>query len=442
MIAWQQRACGILSIPRWFVAAQRASAPAAYCALERKPGGKATAMKLAKNRNDRVMVGMGAALAGVMVAAVVTSVATDPQFTELCSVSRFFGNSASAAEEPSKSGMYHAQPANGPVPLAHKISKIVKTDGPISIVRDPTDLPPPIGSRAPRRVKVELETVEVTGNLADGATYRYWTFNQKVPGPFIRVRVGDTVEVRLKNHDDSVMMHNVDFHAVTGPGGGAKATDAAPGESRGFEFTAINPGLFVYHCAVPMAAQHIANGMYGMILVEPEGGLPKVDHEFYVMQGEIYTEQKLGSKGELTESYDKLMAERPEYFVFNGAALALAKDKPLKAKTGETVRIFFGVGGPNYTSSFHVIGEVFERVYNLGSLTTSPMRDVQTTTVPPGGATVVDIKLEVPGKFMLVDHALSRVERGLAGVLEVSGPDNPDIYKDYDPAKSAQSMSH
>jgi len=399
-------------------------------------------MKLAKNRNDRVMVGMGAALVGVMVAAVVTSVATDPQFTELCSVSRFFGNSASAAEEPSKSGMYHAQPANGPVPLAHKISKIVKTDGPISIVRDPTDLPPPIGSRAPRRVKVELETVEVTGNLADGATYRYWTFNQKVPGPFIRVRVGDTVEVRLKNHDDSVMMHNVDFHAVTGPGGGAKATDAAPGESRGFEFTAINPGLFVYHCAVPMAAQHIANGMYGMILVEPEGGLRKVDHEFYVMQGEIYTEQKLGSKGELTESYDKLMAERPEYFVFNGAALALAKDKPLKAKTGETVRIFFGVGGPNYTSSFHVIGEVFERVYNLGSLTTSPMRDVQTTTVPPGGATVVDIKLEVPGKFMLVDHALSRVERGLAGVLEVSGPDNPDIYKDYDPAKSAQSMSH
>ncbi|MFZ1063978.1 MAG: copper-containing nitrite reductase [Pseudolabrys sp.] len=398
-------------------------------------------MKLAKNRNDRVMVGMGAALAGVLVAAVMTSVISDPQFTELCSVSRLFGNSASAAEEPSKPRMFHTQPANGPVPLAHKVSKIVKTDGPISIVRDPTDLPSPIGSRGPRRVKVDLETIEVMGNLADGATYRYWTFNQKVPGPFIRVRVGDTVEVHLKNHDDSVMMHNVDFHAVTGPGGGAKATDAGPGESRGFEFTAINPGLFVYHCAVPMAAQHIANGMYGMILVEPEGGLPKVDR-FYVMQGEIYTEQKLGSKGELTESYDKLMAERPEYFVFNGAALALIKDKPLKAKTGETVRIFFGVGGPNYTSSFHVIGEVFERVYNLGSLTTSPMRDVQTTTVPPGGATVVDIKLEVPGKFMLVDHALSRVERGLAGVLEVSGPDNPDIYKDYDPAKSAKSMSH
>lgn len=399
-------------------------------------------MKFPKDRNDRVMVGMGSVLAGLAVAVVATSALFDPQFAELRSTSKLFGNSASAAEQPSKPRTYHAQPANGPVLPAHKVSKIVKSDGPISIVRDPTELPAPIGSRGPKRVRVDLETIEVTGHLADGATYRYWTFNQKVPGPFIRVRVGDTVEVRMKNHDDSVMMHNVDFHAVTGPGGGAKATDAAPGETRGFEFTAINPGLYVYHCAVPMAAQHIANGMYGMILVEPEGGLPKVDREFYVMQGEIYTEQKLGSKGELTESYDKLLAERPEYFVFNGAALALAKEKPLKAKTGETVRIFFGVGGPNYTSSFHLIGEVFERVYNLGSLTTAPMRDVQTTTVPPGGATVVDVKLEVPGKFMLVDHALSRVERGLAGVLEVTGPDNPNVYKDNDPEKSAKSMSH
>ncbi|HEY6380886.1 MAG TPA: copper-containing nitrite reductase [Pseudolabrys sp.] len=391
-------------------------------------------MKLPKDRNDRVMVGLCVALAGMAVAVVWTSALFDPNFAAT--------RQALAAEKPQNPRIYTSQPASGPVPLAHKVHKIVKTDDPISIVRDPNDIPAPLGARGPKRVKVDLETVEVTGHLADGATYRYWTFNQKVPGPFIRVRVGDTVEVRLKNHDDSIMMHNVDFHAVTGPGGGAKATDAAPGEARGFEFTAINPGLYVYHCAVPMAAQHIANGMYGIILVEPEGGLPKVDREFYVMQGEIYTEQKLGSKGELTESYDKLLAERPEYFVFNGAALALAKDKPLKAKTGETVRIFFGVGGPNYTSSFHLIGEIFDRVYNLGSLTTSPMRDVQTTTVPPGGATMVEVKLEVPGKFMLVDHALSRVERGLAGVLEVDGRDNPDIYKDYDPAKSAKSMSH
>jgi nitrite reductase (NO-forming) len=179
-----------------------------------------------------------------------------------------------------------------------------------------------------------------------------------------------------------------------------------------------------------------------LILVEPEGGLPKVDREYYVMQGEIYTEQKFGTKGEATESYDKLMDERPEYFLFNGAVGALVKDKPLKAKVGETVRIYFGVGGPNYTSSFHVIGEIFDRAYNLGSLSSKPLNDVQTVTVPPGGAAVVDFKVQVPGKYMLVDHALSRVERGLVGILEVTGPDNPHVFKDYDPAKSAKSMSH
>jgi nitrite reductase (NO-forming) len=387
-------------------------------------------MHLPKDRNDRVMLGTLASLIGLGLAVGLANVTiTGPA-------------SADLAATPARSEPWRAQPARGPVPHAHTITKVVKSDGAVSIVRDPTDLPPPVGKRGPQRVKVDLDTVEVTGNLADGATYRYWTFNQKVPGPFVRVRVGDTVEVRLKNHDDSMLMHNVDFHAVTGPGGGAKATDANPGESRSFEFTATNPGLYVYHCAVPMAAQHIANGMYGLILVEPEGGLPKVDREFYVMQGEIYTEQKIGAKGELTESYDKLLDERPEYFVFNGAAAALAKEKPLKAKVGETVRIYFGVGGPNYTSSFHVIGEIFDRVYNLGSLTSAPLKDVQTTTVPPGGAAVVDFKLEVPGKFMLVDHALSRVERGLVGILDVTGPENPDIFKDHEPAKSAKSMSH
>ena len=311
-------------------------------------------------------------------------------------------------------------------------------EAPVNVVRDPTDLPAPLGARGPRRIQVDLETVEVTGELADGATYRYWTFNRKVPGPFIRVKVGDTVEVNLKNHHDSIVMHNVDFHAVTGPGGGAKATEANPGESRGFTFKALNPGLYVYHCATPMVAQHIANGMYGMILVEPEGGLPKVDREFYVMQGEIYTEQAFGAQGHLEESIDKLVSERPEYFVFNGTTEAL-KASPLKAKVGETVRVYFGVGGPNYTSSFHVIGEIFDQVYTLGSLTTAPLNDVQTITTPPGGAAVVDFKLEVPGKYVLVDHALSRVERGLAGILEVEGPDNPSVFQDHTPQKSAQS---
>lgn len=306
------------------------------------------------------------------------------------------------------------------------------------VVRLPTDLPAPIGARGAKRVKVDLETVEVTGQLADGATYHYWTFNQKVPGPFIRVKVGDTVEVALKNRDDSVVMHNVDFHAVTGPGGGAKATEAAPGESRGFEFKALNPGLYVYHCATPMVAQHIANGMYGLILVEPEEGLPKVDHEFYVMQGELYTEKAIGATGHQEESIDKLVNERPEYFVFNGTVDALKKN-PLKAKVGETVRIYFGVGGPNFTSSFHVIGEIFDKAYPMASLSSPALKDVQTITTPPGGASVVDFKVEVPGNYILVDHALSRVEKGLAGILTVEGPENHQVFRDLNPRRSAQS---
>lgn len=298
------------------------------------------------------------------------------------------------------------------------------------VVRHPADLPAPLPERGPETVRVHLETVEVTGQLADGATYHYWTFNEKVPGPFIRVRVGDTVDVVLENDDGSMMMHNVDFHAVTGPHGGGHATMAAPGETRGFSFKALSPGLYVYHCATPMVAQHIANGMYGMILVEPEGGLTPVDREFYVMQGEIYTEEPFGISGEHYESYDKLMAETPEYYVFNGAANALAGDNALRAETGETVRIFFGVGGPNKTSSFHVIGEIFDTVYPLASLAANPLTDVQTVTVPPGGAMIAELTLEVPGDYVLVDHALSRAERGLTAILSVEGEDNPEIFRD------------
>jgi len=303
-------------------------------------------------------------------------------------------------------------------------------EAPLDIVRSATDLPGVIGERGPQTVRVDMETVEVIGALADGTSYHYWTFNKKVPGPFVRVRVGDTVEVVLRNHEDSIAMHNVDFHAVTGLHGGGHATMAAPGETKGFTFKALKPGLYVYHCAVPMAAQHIANGMYGMILVEPEGGLPEVDHEFYVMQGEIYTEEAYGSAGLLAESYDKLMDEQPEYYVFNGADSALTGDNALKVNLGETARIYFGVGGPNKTSSFHVIGEIFDRVYNLGSLTSEPLLDVQTISVPPGGAMAVDIKFEVPGDYLLVDHALSRVARGLIGTLTVEGPEQPDLYRE------------
>ena len=298
----------------------------------------------------------------------------------------------------------------------------------VNVVRDPTDLPAPIGNRAPTTVSIDLEAVEVTGQLADGTTFPYWTFNGKVPGPFFRVRVGDTVEVHLKNSPSSTMAHSVDFHAVTGPGGGAVFTTVTPGQESMFTFKALVPGLYVYHCATPMVAEHIANGMYGMILVEPEGGLPKVDREFYVMQGEIYTSGKFGDQGLMQPDTDKLLNETPDYYVLNGEVGALTTKHPLKANVGETVRIFFGVGGPNKTSSFHAIGEIFDKVYNLGSVTTPPMTDVQTTLVPPGGATIVEIQLQVPGRYILVDHALARLQRGLAGYLVVDGPAAPEIF--------------
>jgi nitrite reductase (NO-forming) len=296
------------------------------------------------------------------------------------------------------------------------------------ISREPGDVQPPIGKRDPQTVRVDLLSVEVEGRLAEGTTFGYWTFNGKVPGPFIRVRVGDTIDIHLKNSADSAMIHSVDFHAATGPGGGAAALQVDPGAEKSMTWKALTPGLFVYHCATPMVAEHIANGMYGMILVEPEGGLPPVDHEFYVMQGEVYSDIAFGQHGSAEFSVDKLLAERPEYFVFNGSVGALTKLHPLQAKVGDTVRIFFGVGGPNYTSSFHVIGEIFDKVYTLGGTTSPPLQGIQTVTVPAGGAVITEFKLDVPGNYTLVDHALARMERGLVGVLHVEGPPNPDIF--------------
>jgi nitrite reductase (NO-forming) len=300
--------------------------------------------------------------------------------------------------------------------------------GAVSIARDPADLPAPLTAGVARTTTVELEAVELIGKLANDTTYRYWTFNGKVPGPFVRVRVGDTVNLVFKNRADSRMIHSVDLHAVTGPGGGAVMTQTPPGETKSFRFKALNPGLFVYHCATPMVANHISSGMYGLILVEPSGGLPKVDREFYVMQGELYTDRSFGQRGHDEFSVEKLLAERAEYFVFNGAVGALITEYPMKARVGETVRIFFGVGGPNATSSFHVIGEIFDRVYDQAAMGGAPAANVQTTTVPAGGATIVEFKLEIPGRYILVDHALSRLERGLAGFLVVDGPQDPNVF--------------
>jgi nitrite reductase (NO-forming) len=246
--------------------------------------------------------------------------------------------------------------------------------------------------------------------------------------------------VNLHNRADSTNIHSVDFHVVTGPGGGAAVTQVPPGETRSFQFTALNPGIYVYHCATPMVAHHIANGMYGLILVEPEGGLPKVDREFYVMQGEMYTTQDYHASGFNEFSMDRLLKEEPTYFIFNGAVGALTETHRMEAKVGETIRIFFGVGGPNATSSFHVIGEIFDRVYREGDLISPPGQNIQTTTVPPGGAAIVEFKVDYPGRYILVDHALSRLERGLVGFIHVSGRKDETIF--YSPDEGPGNGNH
>lgn len=296
------------------------------------------------------------------------------------------------------------------------------------MTRSPMDVPDPIGDREPKKLEYTLETIEKVGKLADGTSYKFWTFNGTVPGPLLRVREGDRVTVNLKNPKDSTMIHSVDFHAVTGPGGGAAVTQAAPGKTESFSFTALKPGLYVYHCATPMVAHHIANGMYGLILVEPAGGLPEVDKEFYVMQGEVYTTERHGINGELSFDLQKLLDEDPEYYIFNGSVDSLKSTHRMESEVGDTVRMFFGVGGPNATSSFHVIGEIFDRVYDKAALTDEPLHNVQTTSVPPGGATMVEFETEYPGRYILVDHALSRMERGLAGFLFVEGKADKKIF--------------
>ncbi len=291
----------------------------------------------------------------------------------------------------------------------------------------PPQVPAPITRKTPAKVVVHLEVKEVVKRLADGVDYTFWTFGGTVPGKFIRIRENDEVEFHLMNHPDSKNPHNIDLHAVTGQGGGAASTFTAPGHETVFSFKALNPGLFVYHCATAPVGMHIANGMYGLILVEPEAGLPKVDKEYYVMQGDFYTKGDFGAPGLQPFDMSKALKEEPTYVLFNGSVGALTGDNSLTAKTGESVRLFVGNGGPNLVSSFHVIGEIFDKVYPEGASTAN--QNVQTTLVPAGGAAITELTTNVPGNFILVDHAIFRAfNKGALGMLKVEGPENKDIY--------------
>lgn len=297
-----------------------------------------------------------------------------------------------------------------------------------AVLTDAPNVPPPVTRNHPTKVTVRLEVREIVKRMADGVDYTFWTFGGSVPGKFIRIRQNDEVEFHLMNHPDSKMPHNIDLHAVTGPGGGASASFTAPGHESIFSFKALNPGLYMYHCATAPVGMHVANGMYGLILIEPIGGLPKVDKEFYVMQSEFYTKGAHGEAGLQPFSMEKALAENADYVVFNGSVGAMAGDNAPTAKVGEKVRLFVGNGGPNLTSSFHVIGEIFDSVYLEGGVKPA-QHQVQTTMIPAGGTTIVEFGLEVPGTYILVDHSIFRAfNKGAVGMIKVSGPENLLVY--------------
>ncbi len=296
-------------------------------------------------------------------------------------------------------------------------------------------VPPAITRDHATKVIVNLTTVEKVLRLADSTQYMFWTFGGAVPGNFIRVREGDMVQVNLTNAPDSKLSHNIDLHAVSGPGGGAEASSVAPGQTKTFTFRALNPGLYVYHCATAPVPMHIANGMYGLILVEPKGGYPKVDREYYIMQSEIYTKEKFGAKGLQEFDQEKGIREQPEYVVFNGSVNANAGVNALPARVGETVRLFVGNGGPNLVSSFHVIGEIFDNVYIEGGSVVS--HNLGTTLIPSGGAAIVDFKINVPGTYNIVDHSIFRVfNQGALAQIKATGKQDLNIFnKNPQPSK-------
>ena len=291
----------------------------------------------------------------------------------------------------------------------------------------PPNVPRGVGRRKAKKLILNMEILEKVGTMTDGTTYNYWTFGGSVPGSFIRTRVGDEVEFTLSNHPDNKLPHNIDLHAVTGPGGGAESSFVAPGHEKTFSFKTLNPGLYVYHCATAPVGMHIANGMYGLILVEPEGGLPQVDKEYYIMQGDFYTKGKNGDRGLQPFDMQKAVDEKADYVVFNGSVGALTGDNALTAKVGETVRLYIGNGGPNLVSSFHVIGEIFDKVHVEGGDLIN--ENVQTTLIPAGGAAIVEFKVDVPGTFILVDHSIFRAfNKGALGMLKVEGEKDKRIY--------------
>ena len=357
---------------------------------------------------------------------------------------KYSAMSSEAMAEHKDSGMQHSMPMSTDEQRPHAMAAGVVGAQQIDsseIGRRADDLPAPLNRTQEQLVSVDLYTEELVAEMMPEVTYQYWTYNGKVPGPFIRARTGDQVEIHLSHGKPGVAhqghnehtsaqhaaaghsAHSIDIHAAVAPGGGGPLMQVGQGEEKSFRFKATHPGIYIYHCASPHVPSHIANGMYGMILVEPVEGLAKVDREFYVMQGDFYTSGKYGAKGFQTLSKDKLLAEQPDYFLFNGRVNSLSGDRALKAKVGEKIRLFVGVGS-HIAANFHIVGIVFDKLYPDGAMTNPPLKNVQTTTISPGSAVMIEFTAEVAGKYLLVDHSLSRaIDKGALAELIIEDPE-------------------
>ena len=302
------------------------------------------------------------------------------------------------------------------------------------------EVPAPSGRTTQAIIDVHFEVVEnvVEIDPATGVEYETWGYRLVgdgqdlsigAPGPMIRGRVGDVLRFTVTNPETNTHPHNVDFHAVTGQGGGAANTVVAPGETRTIEARLLYPGLYMYHCAYGDVPLHISHGMYGGILVDPAEPLPEVDHEWYIVQSEYYTDAD--EPGLVGTDRAAITNEEPTFVVFNGARGALTGDNALGMAVGERARIYFVNAGLNLDSNFHPIGSHWDVVYQEAALLSPPILGSQTTLVPAGGGVVAELVSQVPSTIILVDHALSRTfDKGAVGQIVVEGPENPEIFEE------------
>ena len=295
------------------------------------------------------------------------------------------------------------------------------------IAADPNAPPPAVHDPVAPELRegtvheLDLEMTERVMTVAEGYQQAVWTFGDTVPGPVLRVKVGDTIRVTLTNPADNQLAHSMDFHSSM-VAWNDEMTSINPGETKVYEWQAVHAGVFMYHCGTTPTLHHIANGMYGMVIVEPTEGLDPVEHEFALVQSEWY----LGEQGQVTDlTKAAAAAADPEFVVFNGVASQYV-DAPIEVPTGERVRVYVLNAGPNVDSSFHVVGTIFDRVVKEGmelEVGNAGNWGAQAMDLSPAQGGFVEFTLAEDGLYPLVTHAFNYVGRGAVGLFQAGDGD-------------------